>query len=256
MSAALKQTQVDHASNYRVGLHSHFLDGNVYRLAAAEFVGSFVLVLTIVATVLGASLNQPIAGSPFGSVAIAVAGGLGLSIGVAALGHISGAHFNPAVTIGLALNGRFPWRRVPHYVTGQLAGAVGGAAILWAAYGDRARSVAELGATSPSASVRAWQVLIMEAAATFILVLVVVAVATDDRASRAVAALSIGSALAAAILISGPISGAGVNPARAIGPMLLAGRFTDWWGYLIAPLVGGALAVTVYDRVLRPASSA
>jgi glycerol uptake facilitator-like aquaporin len=70
-----------------------------------------------------------------------------------------------------------------------------------------------------------------------------------------VAAVAIGSALAAAILISGPISGAGVNPARALGPMILTGRFTDWWAYLTAPVIGGTLAVTTYQRLLRKCST-
>jgi Transcription factor WhiB/Major intrinsic protein len=83
---------------------------------------------------------------------------------------------------------------------------------------------------------------------TFVLVLVVVAVATDSRVPRGIAAMAIGAALAVAIVISGPVSGAGVNPARAIGPMILAGQFTDWWAYLTAPLAGGVAAVALYDR--------
>ncbi len=90
-----------------------------------------------------------------------------------------------------------------------------------------------------------------EAAGTFVLVLVVVAVATDSRVPRGIAAMAIGAALAVAIVIAGPVSGAGVNPARAIGPMILAGQFSDWWAYLAAPLAGGAIAVALYDRFLR-----
>jgi len=80
---------------------------------------------------------------------------------------------------------------------------------------------------------------------------VVVAAATDSRVPRGIAAIAIGAALAVAIVIAGPISGAGVNPARAIGPMILTGQFTDWWAYLAAPLAGGAIAVALYDRFLR-----
>ena len=90
-----------------------------------------------------------------------------------------------------------------------------------------------------------------EAAGTFVLVLAVVAVATDSRVPRGIAAMAIGAALAVAIVISGPVSGAGVNPARAIGPMILAGQFPDWWAYLTAPLAGGVAAVALYDRFLR-----
>jgi hypothetical protein len=81
-----------------------------------------------------------------------------------------------------------------------------------------------------------------------------IAVAADDRIPRVAAGMAIGAALGAAILIGGPVSGAGANPARAIGPMILAGKFTDWWAYLVAPVVAGSLAVLVYDRVLRRGS--
>ena len=90
-----------------------------------------------------------------------------------------------------------------------------------------------------------------EAAGTFVLVLAVVAVATDSRVPRGIAAVAIGAALAVAIVISGPVSGAGVNPARAIGPMILAGQFADWWAHLVAPVAGGVMAVALYDRFLR-----
>jgi glycerol uptake facilitator-like aquaporin len=94
-----------------------------------------------------------------------------------------------------------------------------------------------------------------EAAGTFVLVLVVVAVATDTRVPRGIAAMAIGAALAVAIVISGPVSGAGVNPARAIGPMILAGQLSDWWAYLAAPLAGAVVAVALYDRFLRVGST-
>ena len=108
-----------------------------------------------------------------------------------------------------------------------------------------------LGAPAPAAGVPVGRALAAEAVVTFVLVLVVVAVATDSRVPRGIAATAIGAALAVAIVISGPVSGAGVNPARAIGPMILAGQFPDWWAYLAAPLAGGVVAVALYDRFLR-----
>jgi glycerol uptake facilitator-like aquaporin len=80
-------------------------------------------------------------------------------------------------------------------------------------------------------------------------------VATDSRVPRGIAAVAIGAALAVAIMIAGPVSGAGVNPARAIGPMILAGQFTDWWAYLTAPLAASVIAVALYDRILRADSN-
>ncbi|XVV16814.1 MIP/aquaporin family protein [Actinoplanes sp. CA-131856] len=173
---------------------------------------------------------------------------------MATLGPVSGAHLNPAVTVALAVSGRFPWRHVPLYAAAQLAGAVLAALAAWGIDGSRARSQAALGATAPATGVSGLRVLLVEALVTFILVLVVVAVATDDRVSRAGAALAIGAALGVAILISGPITGAGVNPARALGPMLVAGQWTAWWAYLAGPLIGGIAAALVWP--LRPASPA
>jgi aquaporin Z/aquaporin NIP len=238
-----------------VGLHGHRLERNMARAATAEAVGTFVLVLTITSAAVAATLARPLAGAPYGSLAVPVAGGLALGVLAASIGQISGAHLNPAVTLGLAANGRFPWAYVPAYAIAQFAGAIGAAAVTWGLYGRQAKTLASLGATYPAAGASAGRVFAAEGIVTFILVLVIISVATDTRVPRGVAAIAIGAALAAAIVISGPVSGAGVNPARAIGPMILAGRFTDWWAYLTAPLIAGTLAVTLYDKFLRAGSA-
>ncbi|MCU1429414.1 MAG: family channel protein [Actinomycetia bacterium] len=230
------------------GLHGHRFDTHIITVTFVEAIGTFVLVLAIVSAVIAATLADPIAGNPYGSLTVPFAGGVALAILAASLGPVSGAHLNPAVTVGLALNRKFPWTRVLPYAVAQFAGAIGAALIAWWFYGPRARSVAHLGATAPAAGVSAWRTFGVEAVVTFILVLVVVAVA--GRGQSNLVPVAIGAALAAAILISGPITGAGVNPARAIGPMIAAGTFTDWWIYLIAPLVGGGLAATFSARFL------
>jgi MIP family channel proteins len=239
------------SSDAVVFLHGHQLERNLARAVTAEAAGTFVLVLAITSAAVAASLSRPVAGAPYGSLAVPVAGGLALAVAVAGLGHISGAHLNPAVTLGLAVNRRFPWAYVPGYVVAQFAGAIAAAAVTWGLYGDQARSIARLAAPVPAAGVSAGRVLAAEAVVTFVLVLVVVAVATDSRVPRGIAAVAIGAALGVAIVISGPVSGAGVNPARAIGPMILAGQFADWWAYLVAPVAGGVVAVALYDRFLR-----
>jgi len=258
----MKATSMSPRSGQRTGstnavvlLHGHQLERNLARAVTAEAAGTFVLVLAITSTAVAATLSRPVAGIPYGSLAVPVAGGLALAIGVASLGHISGAHLNPAVTLGLAVNRHFPWAYAPGYLIAQFAGATAAAAVTWGLYGDQARSIAYLGATVPAARVSAGRVLAAEAVVTFVLVLVVVAVATDTRVPRGIAAMAIGAALAVAIVIAGPVSGAGVNPARAIGPMILAGQFSDWWAYLTAPLAGGAIAVALYDRFLRAGST-
>jgi aquaporin Z/aquaporin NIP len=249
---SITKAKLDHEPDGNTGLHGHRLDAHLGRVVLAETIGTFLLVLAIVAAAVAATLADPIAGNAYGSLAVPVAGGIALAVLAASLGPVSGAHLNPAVTLALALNRRFPWTRVPVYVLAQFVGAIGAGLIVWWFYGPKARSVAHLGATAPAAGVDAWQVFGVEAVVTFVLVLVVVAVATGRRAQSSIAPLAIGAALAGAILISGPISGAGVNPARALGPMIVAGTFTDWWVYLIAPIIGGCLAATLYIGFLNP----
>jgi len=134
-----------------VFLHGHQLDRNLARAVTAEAAGTFVLVLAITSAAVAATLARPVAGAPYGSLAVPVAGGLALAIAVAGLGHISGAHLNPAVTLGLAASRRFPWAYAPGYVLAQVAGATAATAVTWGLYGDQARSIAHLGAPAPAA---------------------------------------------------------------------------------------------------------
>ena len=174
---------------------------------------------------------------------------------MAALGHISGAHLNPAVTLGLAITRKFPWAFVPAYVVAQLVGAVVGALATWVLFGGPARTVANLAATYPADGVSSLRALVVEALVTFVLVLVIMAVATDERVPAPVAPLAVGAALAVGVLIAGPVTGGAVNPARALGPMLVAGKLTAFWVYLVGPIVGGVLAALVYDRFLADAEA-
>jgi glycerol uptake facilitator protein/aquaporin Z/aquaporin NIP len=145
---------------------------------------------------------------------------------------------------------RFPWPAAGAYVLAQLAGGVAGAAATWVVFGRAARDEGLLGATVPLAGVSAGRAFLVEALVTFVLVLVVVSVATDDRAQAAIAPVAVGFALAAGIFVAGPLTGGAVNPARAFGPDLLAGQLSSLWIYLLAPTVGGVLAAVVYDRLL------
>lgn len=228
------------------GLHGHSLEEGAAPALLAECIGTCILVLTIIGTVIAASLARPVAGLPYGSLTVPLAAGVVLTSLVAALGPISGAHLNPALTIGLAINGRFGWARVTPYVASQLLGAVVAALIAWELYGSRARSVANLGATYPARGVGVGQALIAEAIVTFALASIVMFVASIPGAATGLSAIAIGFALAGAIFVSGPVSGGAVNPARAIGPMLVAGKFTDWWIYLVGPVIGAAAAVGVH----------
>ncbi len=218
---------------------------------AAELLGTFILVFGITATVVAAKLDQPAAGAPFGSLGVALVNGLALATAVAAFSHVSGAHLNPAISVGLAAARRFPWARVPGYVLAQLAGGLLAALATWLVGGPAARSVASLAATSIDPGVSTLRALVTEALVTFVLAVVVVAVTTDDRVPDGVAPLAIGAALTVAVFIAGPLDGAAVNPARALGPMLVAGSMGSWWVFVVGPVVGAVAGAVLYDRVLR-----
>jgi glycerol uptake facilitator protein/aquaporin Z/aquaporin NIP len=229
------------------GLYGSEIGSKVGRTALTEFVGTAILVFVGTSVVVAG----PATGSGvFDTLAVILAFGLTLTALAAALGHVSGCHLNPAVTLGLAVTGRFPWRAAGAYVAAQLAGGLAGAALTWLLYGQAAREEARLGATTPLDTISLGTAFLAEALVTFILVLVVVSVATDARADSTIAPVAVGAALAAAIFVAGPLTGGAVNPARALGPNLLAGELSSLWIYLVAPVVGGVLAALVYDRLL------
>jgi len=232
------------------GLFGSSTGGNVLRSATAELLGTFVLVLAGGATAVATALTNP---PVYDLLAIVLAFGLALTALVAALGHISGCHLNPAVTLALAVTRKFPWRAVPAYVVAQLAGAVLASLATWGIYSGRGHTVVRFSTTNPAPGVSDGHVFFVEALITFVLVLVVISVATDDRVPTAAAPLAVGAALAVSIFIAAPVTGGAVNPARAFGPAVVSGNLHALWVYLLAPLVGGVLAAVVYDRLLAPA---
>jgi MIP family channel proteins len=215
------------------GLYGSQIDAShLVGAAIAELVGTFILVFGGTAVAVAAILSRPTAGGAYGSLAIALAFGLALAIVVASIGHVSGAHVNPAVTLGLAAARRFPWNYAPIYIAAQLVGAVLAALATWLTFGGPARSQANLAATYPAQGVGDLQAFVVEILITFILVFVVISVATDERAPAAIAAIAVGFALAVGVFIAGPVTGGAVNPARALGPMVVAGDFTSAWLYI------------------------
>ncbi len=232
------------------GLYGSQIDAsNMLGSAVAELIGTFILVYTGCAVATAAVLQSSTAGPlSYNSLAVALAFGLALVAVVAAIGHVSGAHVNPAVTLGLAATNKFPWQFVPIYVGAQLVGAILGAIAVWITYGEPGRELADVAATFPAEDVGDIQAFVVETLVTFILVFVVISVATDDRAPAGVAPLAVGFALACGVLIAGPVTGGSLNPARSLGPMIVAGRFDAVWVYILAPIVGAVLAAFVYDR--------
>ena len=229
------------------GLYGSTVSRRPVRAAVAEFIGTAVLVYVGTSVAVASAARGE---AVFDTLAVVLAFGLVLVALVAAFGHVSGCHLNPAITVGLAVTRRFPWPAAGVYVLAQLAGGLLGALCTWVSYGGRARSEAALAATHPADGVSVGQAFLVELLVTFVLVLVVISVATDDRAESAVAPIAVGFALAAAIFVAGPLTGGAVNPARAFGPNLLAGDLGPLWLYLVAPTLGGILAAVLYDRVL------
>jgi aquaporin Z/aquaporin NIP len=237
------------------GLYGSSTSAPILGSALAELVGTFILVFGGTAVAVGAILARPTAGPAYDSLAVALAFGLTLAAVVAAVGHVSGAHVNPAVTLGMAATGKFPWKSVPAYVVAQLVGAVLGALGTWLAFGNPGRAQANLAATYPARGVGDLQAFLLEILITFILVFVVISVATDERAPAPIAPIAVGFALAVGVFIAGPITGGAVNPVRALGPMLVAGDLTSVWLYILGPIIGGVLAAFLYDRTMAQAEA-
>ena len=180
-----------------------------------------------------------------GSNGIAVA--FGLVMMVYAVGHVSGAHINPAVTIAFVASRHFPAREAFAYVPAQLTGAIVGAALLRMTWSG---TPAALGATVPTVGTAA--AFTYELVLTAFLMFVIMAVATDTRAVGAAAAIAIGGTVALDALFGGPVTGASMNPARSIGPALVAAAWTDLWIYLTAPIAGALVGAVVYQTIRGP----
>jgi MIP family channel proteins len=208
------------------------------RALAAEGIGTFALVFAG----CGAIVVDAKTGS-LGHLGVALSFGLVIMVMIYALGHISGAHFNPAVTFAFALTRHFPWTRTASYWGAQLAGALLAAALLRGSLGDHAH----VGATLPSGS--QGQAFLWELVLTFFLMFVIMAVATDSRAVGEAAAIAIGGTVGLDALFGGPISGASMNPARSFGPAVVSGDLHALWLYILAPATGAALAAFTYQFV-------
>jgi MIP family channel proteins len=206
------------------------------RSLVAEAIGTFALVFAgCGAIMVDAKTGQ------LGHLGVAISFGLVIMAMIYAVGHISGAHFNPAVSIAFALTRHFPWPRVAGYWAAQLAGALGAAAVLRGSLGN----IAHVGATLPSGS--QGQSFLWELVMTFFLMFVIMAVATDTRAVGEAAAIAIGGTVGLDAMFGGPISGASMNPARSTGPAIVSGDLHALWLYVAAPILGAALAALTYQ---------
>ena len=200
---------------------------------AAEAFGTFALVFAgtgaiVINDVTGGSVTHVGIGLTFGLIVMAM---------IYAVGNISGAHLNPAVTAGFFLAGRLPGRAVIPYMVSQIIGAFFASFLLLLLFGNRAH----LGATVPLGS--PWQSFGLEAVLTWLLMFVILSVSTGPKEVGVMAGTAIGGVIGLEAMFAGPICGASMNPARSLAPAVVGGTLAGLWIYLIAPLLGAAAAV-------------
>ena len=214
-----------------------------WRAALAEALGTFALVFAGT----GAVVVEAQTGA-LGHTGVALTFGLAVMAAIYAVGEVSGAHLNPAVTAAFWASGRFPGARVAPYALAQVAGALVASGLLAALFPD----AATLGQTLPAGT--ALQSLVLEGVLTFLLMFVILGVAVGAREVGLLAGVAIGGTVAFEALMGGPISGASMNPARSVGPALVGavtgtGGLSALWVYLVGPALGALLAVPAYRAV-------
>jgi glycerol uptake facilitator protein len=225
----------------------------------AEAYGTFLLTFIGATSITIASDATLFASGPtLGLGFIGLAHGFALIAGIASVGSISGAHFNPAVTISVYASGRLSRKRVPAYIAAQFAGAILAAVVELAMVGMTAASVADLGSNLPNNSLPSpmFASVLAEIVGTMILAMTVLGSTDPDSAGIPWASSGIGIVLAAVIWALGGISGASLNPARSLGPALISllfdtGPMSNYWIYVVGPLLGGLLAAQLYKLIFK-----
>jgi aquaporin Z len=215
---------------------------------AAEALGTFIFFFIGA----GAIITSQIQGANSGLVGIAAAHGLVLAVMASAFGPISGAHFNPAVTIGLWVAGKISAVLGAAYIAAQLVGAVAAGLALRAVFLPAQWMPVNLGTPGLGAGVDPLRGIVVEAILTMALLFAVLLTAVDERAPRSIAGFGIGLTVAADILVGGPLTGAAMNPARVFGPAVAASFWDHHYVYWIGPIAGAAIAALLYRFVFAP----
>jgi aquaporin Z len=220
------------------------LSADYLRRTFAEFVGVFALVFIGV----GSLIYGDVTGAALGQ-------GLVIAVMLSAVGHISGGHFNPAITLGFVVTRRISLPLAISYWIGQFAAAIAGAALLKWILPAAATNAVKLGAPTLQTDVASGKAVVIEAVLTFFVVFVFFATVVDVRGTfKQIAGLAVGFAVSAGVLLAGGLTGAAMNPARAFGPQLIGNHWTSAWVWYLGPFAGAAVAAVLYDLLyLRPA---
>lgn len=205
----------------------------MFRKCAAECFGTFALVFAGT----GAIVINDLHGHAITHVGIAITFGLVVLAMIYAVGDVSGAHLNPAVTLGFTAAGRFQWKSVASYLISQAIGAFAASGMLLLLFPTHTT----LGSTLPAGSV--WQSFVLEAILTFILMMVILRVSTGAKEKGITAGIAVGSVIGLEAMFAGPVSGASMNPIRSLVPALMSGKLDALWVYLTAPILGALAAV-------------
>jgi aquaporin Z len=211
----------------------------------AEFVGTFILVFGICGAIVANTYRDGV----IGMVGIAFAQGLALAVAISATMKVSGGHLNPAVTVGLWSIGRISGRQTGLYVAAQVLGAIAAALAIKGLLPEMAVRISQIGTPSLAPAVSMTQGIVIEAILTFFLAFAVMGTAVDPAAPK-VGGFAIGLALTLGVLVSGPLTGAALNPARAFGPALVANAWISHLVYWVGPILGSVAAMQLYERVL------
>ncbi|TKY65183.1 Aquaporin NIP2-1 [Spatholobus suberectus] len=209
------------------------------RKVFAEVIGTFLLVFVGSGSAGLSTIDQ----SKVSKLAASLAAGFIVTVMIYSIGHISGAHMNPAVSLALAAVRHFPWPQLPFYIAAQLTGAISASYTLR----ELLEPSKEIGATSPAGS--HIQALIMEMVTTFTMVFITMAVATDTNATRMLSGVAVGSSVSIASIVAGPISGGSMNPARTLGPAIATSSYKGLWVYFVGPITGALLAAWSYNVI-------
>lgn len=216
------------------------MNKNFIKQCLAEFIGTFALVFAGCGAIIVHQLfPQELAG-----LAIPIVFGAVISVMIYAVGHISGAHFNPAVTIAFSLSRHFPPKKVVGYVLAQISGGLLASLLHWVFFSDINHGFGVTQTFLPSLYAVGFEAIL-----TFFLMFVIISVATDTRAVGEMAGLAIGTTVMMCAFFGGPITGASMNPARSIAPAIVSGNFTGLWIYIVGPILGAAFGAIVYERI-------